>query len=368
MFFGFVALFFLEVFAPEKKGTWTRTSLRVALRVGFSRWASGLVLLIPYAALSLSHPYFGENNLYRIFRVFLGIYLVVYLVLGLPWMVFSEWVRRGLDEPRKDVFFPVLCLVVLGKRAVFQDKPGARAHFARLLRGRFIRFALLDYVVKGFFFPLMLQFMFSELGVLANGFQMLDKGGLWNGSLYKLTLHTILIIDVAIGAIGYICTSRWLRNKSVSVDPTAGGWAIALFCYPPFNSSAGTIFPYSRGNADWASLEILAISQGIVLICFAIYTWATLVFGLRFSNLTNRGIIDHGPYKYIRHPAYISKGLAWMAEYITKFSNPWHAIAMVLFIGVYGLRAMSEERHLNADPEYRAYKKRVPYRFIPGVF
>lgn len=108
--------------------------------------------------------------------------------------------------------------------------------------------------------------------------------------------------------------------------------------------------------------------QAIVLICFAVYTWATLAFGLRFSNLTNRGIIDHGPYRYVRHPAYISKSIAWWAEFGGRFSSPWHPIVMLLFCGVYGLRALSEERHLSADPEYRAYKKRVPYRFIPGVF
>jgi protein-S-isoprenylcysteine O-methyltransferase Ste14 len=35
---------------------------------------------------------------------------------------------------------------------------------------------------------------------------------------------------------------------------------------------------------------------------------------------------------------------------------------------IYFLRAVTEERHLSSDPDYLAYCKRVPYRFIPGVF
>ena len=35
--------------------------------------------------------------------------------------------------------------------------------------------------------------------------------------------------------------------------------------------------------------------------------------------------------------------------------------------GLYYLRAITEERHLSIDPEYREYCKRAPYRFIPGI-
>ena len=31
----------------------------------------------------------------------------------------------------------------------------------------------------------------------------------------------------------------------------------------------------------------------------------------RFSNLTHRGIITNGPYRYSKHPAYLAKNLSW---------------------------------------------------------
>jgi protein-S-isoprenylcysteine O-methyltransferase Ste14 len=35
---------------------------------------------------------------------------------------------------------------------------------------------------------------------------------------------------------------------------------------------------------------------------------------------------------------------------------------------IYVLRALTEERHLLKVTEYRAYCKKVKYRFIPGLF
>ena len=43
----------------------------------------------------------------------------------------------------------------------------------------------------------------------------------------------------------------------------------------------------------------------------AVYAWATVAFGFRFSNLTHRGILTHGPYAWTKHPAYVSKNLFW---------------------------------------------------------
>jgi len=84
-------------------------------------------------------------------------------------------------------------------------------------------------------------------------------------------------------------------------------------------------------------------------------------FGLRFSNLTHRGILTHGPYRWTRHPAYLSKNLFWWISGLPFFcSNGFvegarNTAIMVLVSGVYYWRAKTEERHLMADPAYQAY-------------
>jgi protein-S-isoprenylcysteine O-methyltransferase Ste14 len=111
----------------------------------------------------------------------------------------------------------------------------------------------------------------------------------------------------------------------------------------------------------------LVVFQYLTLAAFSIYAAATVAFGFKFSNLTNRGITDKGPYRFIRHPAYVCKCFAWWLEELPHLS-----FQTVLFLAglnlVYALRAWTEERHLSQDPDYRAYKKKVPWVIIPGVY
>jgi protein-S-isoprenylcysteine O-methyltransferase Ste14 len=100
-------------------------------------------------------------------------------------------------------------------------------------------------------------------------------------------------------------------------------------------------------------------------------------FGLRFSNLTHRGIISRGPYAIVRHPAYAAKNFSWWCVMLPSVLwEIWtqrsaapllQVVGMVLMSGIYFCRAITEERHLSRDQEYRNYMKKVPYRFIPGV-
>ncbi|MFK9985585.1 DUF1295 domain-containing protein, partial [Escherichia coli] len=69
----------------------------------------------------------------------------------------------------------------------------------------------------------------------------------------------------------------------------------------------------SDGWSVWfAGHPVVLVAIGTVLVGLtAIYAWATVAFGFRFSNLTHRGILTHGPYAFSRHPAYLSKNLFW---------------------------------------------------------
>jgi protein-S-isoprenylcysteine O-methyltransferase Ste14 len=106
----------------------------------------------------------------------------------------------------------------------------------------------------------------------------------------------------------------------------------------------------------------------LTLMLFFVYVWATVAFGLRFSNVTHRGILDTGPYRYIRHPAYATKNLAWWTESLSGFGSPWQFVYLAGLNAIYITRAITEERHLSTFQDYRDYMQRVRWRFIPGVF
>jgi protein-S-isoprenylcysteine O-methyltransferase Ste14 len=222
----------------------------------------------------------------------------------------------------------------------------------------------------------MIVFLYTEYGKLFKNIPDFINTLEWTSTSFDLFYHSTLasffIIDVSLGLIGYLCSSRWLRNKSKSVDSSLSGWMVALVCYPPFNSITHNYLPYSQSSGSpYAILQyewIAILLKVIILLLFAIYVWATMAFGLRFSNLTNRGILTKGPYAWVRHPAYFCKNLAWWGESIRSFSSPGQFLFLAVWNVIYFLRAYTEERHLRQDPDYLAYCERVKYKFIPGVW
>ena len=97
-----------------------------------------------------------------------------------------------------------------------------------------------------------------------------------------------------------------------STEPSALGWVVALMCYEPISRGLWPAwFAYDAGRpwGHWlAGSPLLYQAWGLlILLLTAVYAWATVSFGLRFSNLTHRGIITSGPYRWLRHPAYLAK-------------------------------------------------------------
>ena len=99
----------------------------------------------------------------------------------------------------------------------------------------------------------------------------------------------------------------------------------------------------------------------VILALTYIYASATVALGIRFSNLTYRGLVTNGPYAFCKHPAYVAKNASWWMISLPFLSQEglWTAIShSLLLIGVnllYFLRARTEERHLSHYPEYVAY-------------
>jgi protein-S-isoprenylcysteine O-methyltransferase Ste14 len=159
---------------------------------------------------------------------------------------------------------------------------------------------------------------------------------------------------------------RIIDSHVRTAEPTMTGWVVALFCYPPFyNLMSRQYVPYDSASfGSW-----LAPHQGlrwawaiVVLALITIYVLATVAFGVRFSNLTHRGILTNGPYRFTKHPAYVSKNLSWWmvsVPFLIIDGNPLisikHCIALAFINFMYFMRAKTEERHLSRDPIYVEY-------------
>jgi protein-S-isoprenylcysteine O-methyltransferase Ste14 len=222
------------------------------------------------------------------------------------------------------------------------------------------------WLVKGFFLPLMFVYLSGNLAVLwrADIAALLADYGLF----YEFSINALYLFDLLFAVIGYVFTLRLLDTHIRSTEPTMTGWVVCLVCYQPFWSLFhGQYLSYDRDDYYWGDLTmgyplVHAMWGTAILACLFIYTWSTVVFGLRFSNLTHRGVITSGPYRWTRHPAYVSKCASFWLISIPFLSNAgWKAAATQTLLllagnGIYLARAITEERHLGRDPVYRAYQ------------
>ena len=222
----------------------------------------------------------------------------------------------------------------------------------------------LGWGVKAFFLPLMWGYAVRQVQAVA----ALPSPAIAQSPLqwFEWAMATLYFIDVIWGAMGYLWSLRLTDSHVRSTEPTTLGWLAALVCYEPLSRAVfPAYFAYGSGPAwghwlaDRPALELLWAA--LIVALTGVYAAATVSFGLRFSNLTHRGIVTSGPYRWLRHPAYVSKNLSWWLISMpfmvhTHWTDSLRLCAMLLAVnGVYWLRARTEDRHLRQDPVYRAY-------------
>lgn len=222
---------------------------------------------------------------------------------------------------------------------------------------------LLGWLVKGFFLPLMFGYLCQDMGNLLRFDGTVPAE---SRPLYLLASDGLYFVDVTLATVGYLATLRLADSHIRSTDPTMLGWAVALACYSPFRDLVfGNYLDY-HGRADWqvwfaASPVFYAVWGAVILLLTTFYLWASLAFGCRFSNLTHRGILTNGPYRFSKHPAYVAKNLSWwlIAMPFMAEDGAWPALLRCLMLlgvnALYWLRARTEERHLSRDPVYVQY-------------
>lgn len=323
----------------------------------------------------------------------------VYWALGEYGLRFTGILRPQFEESWYKPFFrlfkfltvgiPILALPYLYLCAAYGKWPREEDELLKLWSGYCCLFRLdqpgpdffaaaRSLCVKIFFVPVMTVFFVNNSQVFQENLLHLMAGPfVWDvafaGRLYRVLYEGLFLLDVNLALLGYICCLRILDTHIRSAEPTLFGWAVALACYPPFNARlTGLYLPHDSNSQTWESLLagwpwLYCLVGVAILFLVWVYLYGTIAFGFRFSNLTHRGIICRGPYRWIRHPAYAAKNLSWWLISLPFMSNPAACARLLLLNALYVFRALTEERHLSRDPVYREYTKRVKWRFIPGV-
>lgn len=304
-------------------------------------WVSWAGIAIFYG---LGRWYWTDHYAYTM--TLLGTAVPFLLAASIPYVL---WLDRRLVEPRDNAHAFGQFVLNLGR----PDRAAVIEHLRSWTVKAFFT-AFMISIVPGNFYAVVSTAMAD---VIANPVR-----------LAQWLIALLFLIDVAFATVGYVLTMRPLDAHIRSANPYVAGWAAALICYPPFIlMGSGGPLDYHPGTAEWfvwlQDYPALTMLAGAALVALtAVYAWATVAFGLRFSNLTHRGILTHGPYRWTRHPAYLSKNLFWWLAsmpFLSTSGSPTEIIRNCAILasinGVYYWRARTEERHLLADPQYRAY-------------
>jgi protein-S-isoprenylcysteine O-methyltransferase Ste14 len=126
----------------------------------------------------------------------------------------------------------------------------------------------------------------------------------------------------------------------------------------------------------WTSGFPLAAQIAALIVCalsYALLTWA-MASNAFFSQIvriqSERGqtVVTGGPYRYVRHPAYVGMIFFELAM-PTLLASWWAIIVSGLCAILLLLRTALEDRTLHAELNgYVDYARQVRYRLIPGIW
>ncbi|HEY4723917.1 MAG TPA: isoprenylcysteine carboxylmethyltransferase family protein, partial [Anaerolineae bacterium] len=126
----------------------------------------------------------------------------------------------------------------------------------------------------------------------------------------------------------------------------------------------------------WSSgiLPPAQIVAGLMVIAgYALVVWATgtnAFFSQVVRIQTERGhtVVSSGPYRLVRHPAYVGMILVALSSPI-MLGSWWALIAGVVSAALVVTRTALEDKTLQAElAGYKDYAERTRYRLLPGVW
>jgi protein-S-isoprenylcysteine O-methyltransferase Ste14 len=94
--------------------------------------------------------------------------------------------------------------------------------------------------------------------------------------------------------------------------------------------------------------------------------WSLFALGFSFSIAPeDRGIVERGPYRWLRHPMYLGEIISLLGLCISSMDVTWNWLALIVFARLIVLRISTEERVIAG---YERYRKFVRWRLLPFIW
>lgn len=174
-------------------------------------------------------------------------------------------------------------------------------------------------------------------------------------TLALVRLQHLTLMNALLAALAALTAWRLIARQPARREGAwywrALAWGAALL---PFALQATT------APSDLIHLGVLLQVSGLGLTLWALHTLGQS-FGIAPAD---RGLQVHGPYRWIRHPAY-SGELCSLLGFGLTYPSLWNAGVLVVMTALFVGRALAEERVIN---RYAVYAAQVRWRLCPGVW
>ena len=178
------------------------------------------------------------------------------------------------------------------------------------------------------------------------------------GLEYYLRTHS-LIGGAFFAEEMWIVVAYLVRRPARVVSQRPLDWLLAFG-----GTFGGVLLRPSGAHPHWGVVAGFDLQMIGLTICVASFLALGRSFGFAAAD---RGLVQRGPYQFVRHPIYASYFFLQIG-YLLQSLSIQNALIIVFICGCNIGRAVVEERLLVTSSHYEEYRLRVPWRLMPGVW
>ncbi len=172
---------------------------------------------------------------------------------------------------------------------------------------------------------------------------------------------------------GFFATDLFLRQGSAanSFRPGARDRGTTATAYAAFLLVGLALAITLPGPRFGPTARAAGASVAVAALVFRV--WAMRSLGAYYTRtlrvVEGQRVVERGPYRWVRHPGYLSSLLIWPGAAVASGSVAGFAVASVLLGISYGRRIRVEETMLREElgEEYSRYRERTK-RLVPFIF
>jgi protein-S-isoprenylcysteine O-methyltransferase Ste14 len=332
---------------PKRIIFWT---VHILAWIPFTWFMATMPLYLISYLVSNIHQYLFEQSLY-VRPIADTVLPYAYTIVGLTYIVYLFWYRHS----------PILAV---WKFISYKKKSTVKG--VNFSRG-FLLWAL-HLIIVYVFARTLLSFLIGDLSAGLTLLRHLTSPA----AVFEMLKNFIWALTVVGCLLGYgysilsILWGHYIRN----LDFTVVGWLTNGFAYPLFGAVIWQMTPSFTGIDPIITAGPLYTLMLILGLVFnLLYMFSIWNLGTKFDLMTDKGVRTSLFYSVIRHPNYLLEAAMFLVLEMVGFSGIVQATAFLATIFIYWIRSEREDNFMqHSNPDYEAYQKATPYKFIPGIY